>query len=135
MSEPNTPYQYVFVRKDLPSPEQIVVQTAHAVAVAQQLRTIYPLDPHCTHLIVLGVKNERELIRVMAEMRQWQHDFEMFIEPDLNGGEITAVATGIIRRPERREFFKKFDLLTIGKKKSRTVAKHLKARKQKGKPT
>ncbi len=111
-----TPYQYVFVREDI-APEQVIVQTTHAASKAA-VRRIDDDEMRNLHLIVLGTKNERSLINIMHMLEQHEYKFDYFIEPDMNGGEITAVATGAVSG-SRREFFQRFELLTVSRKKSR----------------
>lgn len=129
----NTPYIYVIVRTDL-SPEQITVQSTHA-AIEQVGKGDQDYgDLKMLHLIVLGVKNERELIKAMFDMKQKEIEFSYFIEPDMSGSEITAIASCVVSG-EEREAFSGYELLTIGKKKALTVKKHIARRKKAGKST
>jgi hypothetical protein len=94
----DTPYTYLFIRKDLTSPQQIV-QASHAALQAGNR-----FGPH-SHLVLIGVNCEEELYKAAGHLEQHEIEFEMFHEPDDNTGH-TAICTrplaGSERRPLRR---------------------------------
>lgn len=99
---------YVFVRKDL-SPEQIVVQTAHAsIEVAR--KNILDCMDH-PHLVVIGIKNERKLEKVLAELECAGIICRGFSEPDI-GNQLTAFATQPIV-DDQKKIFERFCLLKL----------------------
>lgn len=103
-----TPYVYVLVRKDL-SPEQITVQSCHAVIEAASL--ISPALEH-PHLVVCGVNNELQLEQAAARLEKAEILFREFREADI-GDQLTAIATQPVFGEDRRHF-KKYKCLKIG---------------------
>lgn len=99
-----TPYRYVFVRKDLSGP-QITVQACHAVLEAEKT---HPYEGEHPHLIVFGIDNEIKLTNIYNKIKDQVKCFA-FYEPDI-GNQLTAFATEIVAG-EQRNLFKKYQLL------------------------
>jgi len=95
----------VFVRLDLPHPNQ-VVQACHAIQEADRL---FPIPEITPNVIVLGVKDEAKLHSVIEELVLHKVGHAPFREPDM-GNQITAVATSPIYE-ESRKLFRKYKLL------------------------
>lgn len=96
----DTPYCYLFVRKDLSTP-QIVVQASHAAIMAgQQLISSAIEHPH---LVVCGMKSEMELIKLQGRLKEANIRFCAFEEPDRDN-ETTAVITEPVFGEQRRMF-------------------------------
>ena len=122
-------YSYFFTRQDI-SPEQQIVQTAHA---AFQLRVnsqrwtdedkrlenqqvSYEIYPEETHFTVVGVRNGNALRAVRLILDKFEIEYEAFIEPDFEGGEeITSIAVYPIAE-DKKGPLDAFNLLTIGRK-------------------
>ena len=100
------PFIYVLVRTDL-SPEQIVVQTSHAVLELSRTKPVDTADH--PSIIVCGIKSEEKLRRLNDEFSQFKP--VAFHEPDRDN-EMTAVAIGPIYGDDRQAF-RKFNLLRI----------------------
>ena len=95
-------YMYVFVRRDLSPPQQIV-QAAHASAM---IGDKFHGD---TNIVLFGSKGEDELLGCADYLNQHDIKYHMFFEPDID--QYTAIATqpllGDSRKPMR-----KFNLLS-----------------------
>lgn len=93
----DTPYTYLFIRTDLPLPQQIV-QSSHAA-----LEAGHEFGEH-SHLICFGMDNEQALQKAAMYLEDNDIEHRMFFEPDVNG--YTAICTkplsGNERRPMRR---------------------------------
>lgn len=101
-----TPYMYVFVRKDLPLVDQMV-QVGH---VCHRAGWLYSFSEN-THLILLQVKNEEQLEDIKWELIFDKHIACIgFYEPDDNMG-YTAIATQPIYGKDR-EKLKEYHLWT-----------------------
>jgi len=98
---------YVFVREDLSTPQQ-VVQACHAViqAVQADYQSFASRGP--PHLVVFGVRGERQLDRVLTYLKQHDIPAQRFYEPDIS--EHTAIATVPLFGEHRRKL-RKFQLL------------------------
>ena len=94
-------YCYLFTRQDI-SPEQQVVQTAHAAMKLGYLAhdNMVPLDPDNTYFTVVGVRNEEALYAVVKLLNKFEYSFEVFVEPDI-GGQVTSIATYPINENNR----------------------------------
>lgn len=94
----DTPYTYLFIRRDLSKPQQIV-QASHAALQAGNR-----FGAH-SHLVLIAVESEDELTKAADHLEQHDIEFEMFHEPDFDTGH-TAICTrplaGAERRPLRR---------------------------------
>jgi len=99
-------YVYIFVRKDL-TKMQKAVQAIHA-GIETGRNYYHKLDDHPT-VVLLGVKDEKALVRICDKLEKNCINFSPFIEPDLNDS-LTAVATELIEE-DQRHLFKKYDLL------------------------
>lgn len=127
-------YAYFFTRQDI-SPEQQIVQTAHAALQLginsqritknewNETRDVTP-QPHVlpdlikaenTHFTVVGVRNLEALDAVSAILTKFGYRYEMFFEPDLNNGEPTAIAVYPITDTARGPLLA-FNLLNVGKR-------------------
>jgi hypothetical protein len=93
-----TAYTYLFIRRDLPGPTQIV-QAAHAAAEAG-----HKFGEH-SHLICFGIHDQNDLLKASIFLESKGIRFQMFFEPDHNTG-YTAICTeplkGDARKPMRR---------------------------------
>ncbi len=99
-------YAYFFTRQDI-SPEQQIVQTAHAalkLGVNSQRQPDFDIDggyiPHFaneninadeTYFTVVGVRNEEALKACIEILERFGFKYEAFIEPDMDN-QITSVA-------------------------------------------
>lgn len=98
---------YLFVREDLPHPVKIV-QTSHAAIAATQ--QFYPQKtPDPLHLVLIGAKNEEQLIRINEYLSCHSIRASMFFEPDLNN-QCTSIATEPLFGDQRKPL-RKFQLL------------------------
>lgn len=97
---------YVLVRKDQPY-GQIVVQAGHAAI--ESSRQYLPANLDHPHLIVCGVRNERELMKESARLDKSGIRHTMFYEADRND-EATALASEPVFG-ENRKHFKRYRLL------------------------
>lgn len=73
-------------------------------------RNYLPQDAEHPSVILLGVKTEAKLKECADKLRDAGFRTKEFREPDI-GDQLTAVATEPICCPERRKFFKKYQLL------------------------
>ena len=101
-------YAYFFTRQDI-RPEQQLVQTAH---VAMKLGTrLYDTDaPDNTYFTCVGVRNAEALVAVQKILQAFKIKYELFFEPDLNGGEYTALAVYPVDE-DKRDILLAFNLL------------------------
>lgn len=121
-------YVYVWVRKDLPHAYQII-QAGHALHEMgmDTERPMNTLPEDCevlyskqdgkwttterkmpVHLILFGVKNEKELLEVSRYLNENTVEHHTFYEPDFDTG-FTAIATELFdNNSERRSLFKRF---------------------------
>lgn len=106
MSQDDTRYIYVLVRKDL-SLSQQAVQSCHA-AIESARKFVKPDQEH-PHLILCGVNNESALKREASKLQALGVRFAKFHEADCNN-ELTAVATELISG-DRRRYFRRYKLL------------------------
>lgn len=109
-----TPYTYCFVRKDMPLFAQLV-QSAHA---CHELGMSLPRDkvPINSHLILLQVRNEDELLCIDWQLRKKRIRTVVFYEPDHYDGKPlgnSALCTEPLYGTSRN-FFNKFELWTHG---------------------
>lgn len=88
---------YVFVRTDI-SPEQQMVQAAHAAAEASRLH--YRPEHGIASLIVLAVPNKESLYRAATQLEALGIAHELFFEPDWEMGH-SAMATRPLLDSER----------------------------------
>lgn len=80
----DTPYTYMFIRKDLSFPQQLV-QLAHAAC-----RAGYLFGDH-SHMVCFELNGERKLLDAAIHLDNSGIDYELFHEPDI--GEHTAICT------------------------------------------
>lgn len=119
-------YAYFFTRQDL-SPEQQIVQTAHAafkLGVNSQRWENKPpetqqvmdeINANETYFTVVGVRNGEALNAVIKILEKFNFNFEVFFEPDLpNGGDITSIAVYPIQE-DKRDVLMAFNLLKLTK--------------------
>ncbi len=97
-------YAYFFTRQDI-SPEQQIVQTAHAalklgVNSQRQPDVLGGYVPHLvnenvnpdeTYFTVVGVRNEDALKACIEILECFSYKYEVFIEPDMDN-QITSIA-------------------------------------------
>jgi hypothetical protein len=106
-------YAYFFTRQDI-SPEQQIVQTAHA-AMKLGFKLNEQEDPNSTYFTVIGVRNREALSAVDEIISTFGFKYEAFVEPDLNGGEVTSIALYPVTE-DKRGILLAFNLLSIGRK-------------------
>ena len=117
---------YFFTRQDI-SPEYQVVQTAHAAfqlgVNSQRWKAKPPENQQVmddvfaeeTYFTVVGVRNMAALNAVEMILEKFDIQYEMFFEPDLNGGEYTSIAVYPIAE-DKKGPLDAFNLLKIDKK-------------------
>ena len=117
---------YFFTRQDI-SPEYQVVQTAHAAfqlgVNSQRWKAKPPENQQVmddvfaeeTYFTVVGVRNMAALNAVEMILEKFDIQYEMFFEPDLNGGEYTSIAVYPIAE-DKKGPLDAFNLLTMGRK-------------------
>lgn len=124
-------YSYFFTRQDL-SPEQQIVQTAHAAFQLgiQSQRVIdngksdpnfvpclinEQIDPAETYFTVIGVRDLAALTAVERILEKFGYRYEKFFEPDLKDGEFTSI--GVYPVSEyHRDVLMAFNLLKIDRR-------------------
>jgi hypothetical protein len=101
-------YAYFFTRQDIFKEYQLV-QTAH---VAYKLGAVLGknADADNTYFTCVGVRNLEALEAVQKILVKFDIKHEFFIEPDLNGGEPTAIAVHPIDE-DKRDILLAFNLL------------------------
>lgn len=121
-------YSYFFTRQDI-SPEQQIVQTAHAafkLGVKSQrvvddgksdpnfvpCQINEQIDPSETYFTVIGVRDLAALIAVERILEKFGYRYEAFFEPDLRDGELTSIGVYPIFE-YHRDVLKAFNLLKI----------------------
>lgn len=115
-SDIDTPFMYIFVRKDLP-PVVKLIQVAHVTHNAgikfNGVNNEKGIDNSITpiHFCVFGVKNETKLKSIAWDLKQTEFEFEMFYEPDFDIGNTAIAVEPIIG--ENRGWFEKFKLLKM----------------------
>lgn len=125
-------YSYFFTRQDI-SPEQQIVQTAHAafqLGVNSQRATApsYKEDTQCvpaqfnndvipeeTYFTVIGVRDLGALYAVENILKKFGYRYEKFFEPDLKDGEFTSIAVYPISE-YHRDVLTAFNLLQLPRK-------------------
>lgn len=102
-------YTYVFVRMNM-LPVQVAVQACHAsLEMAKQIH--WSSEKQHPHLLLVGVKDEQELLEVVKILNRNDIEYYKFYEPDMNNS-LTALATVPIEADSpKREKLKKFRLL------------------------
>jgi hypothetical protein len=101
-------YVYLFTRQDIFKEYQLV-QTAH-VALKLGTKMSKHEDPDNIYFTCIGVRNLEALKAVGTILDQFHFGYESFIEPDLNGGELTAIAV-YPRDEDKRGVLLAFNLL------------------------
>ena len=101
-------YLYTFTRQDIFKEYQLV-QTAH-VAYKLGSKMGKDADPDNTYFTCVGVRNLEALNAVAKILDQFNIYYERFIEPDLNNGEMTAIAVYPIDE-DKRDILLAFNLL------------------------
>ena len=103
-------YNYIVVRDDLPT-EQQIVQSSHAAYEAGT--HLEENSSSVNHLIVLSVPNEHALLETYKKLEQRTIRSILFREPDISN-QATALCTEPIYG-SRRKFFSKYSLWRKGK--------------------
>lgn len=98
---------YLFVRRDLP-PAQIAVQAAHAAM--ESAREFLPVGMEHPNLVLLGIRDQRELERALRRTQSSGFKVVPFYEADRDD-ELTAFATQPIFE-HQRSFFRRYNCLT-----------------------
>lgn len=93
----------MFIRRDIPIADQIV-QASHATLEAGRR---FDWEDH-THMVILGINNEEELLQALERTREHGIEYELFFEPDDNMG-YTAACTEPISGKDRN-VFRKYNL-------------------------
>lgn len=102
-------YAYFFTRQDIFKEYQLV-QTAH---VAYKLGAVLgpkKANPDNMYFTCVGVRNLDALKAVKKIVEKFNLKYELFMEPDLNGGEWTAIALHPIDE-DKRDILLAFSLL------------------------
>jgi hypothetical protein len=101
-------YAYFFTRQDIFKEYQLV-QTAH---VAYKLGSMLgqEADPDNTYFTCVGVRNAEALAAVQKILQTFKIKYELFFEPDLHGGEYTALAVHPVDE-DKRDILLAFNLL------------------------
>lgn len=103
-------YAYFFTRQDIFREYQLV-QTAHvAMKLGYALGSDVTVDPDNTYFTCVGVRNLEALVAVEKILYEFGFKYEFFIEPDLNGGEMTAIAVHPVDE-DKRDILLAFNLL------------------------
>lgn len=93
-------YVYIFVRQDLPIPQQIV-QSNHATYA---LASLYGHDGDCMpNIVLIGVPDREAILRVSEQCSENAIPHYTWNEPDWDYG-ITAISTAAIRGNKRLAF-------------------------------
>jgi hypothetical protein len=95
-------YIYLFVRKDLSQPQQII-QSCHAIDTLKYVR-----QHEVPNIVLLGVESQDKLYDIMDYLTENEVAAEIFHEPDVD--EHTAVATYPVTG-EHRHLFRKFKMM------------------------
>ena len=92
-------YLYTFTRQDIFREYQLV-QTAH---VAYKLGSALGKDADAdnTYFTCVGVRNLEALTAVAGILEKFGFKYETFVEPDLNDGEVTAIAVHPVDEDKR----------------------------------
>ena len=124
-------YAYFFTRQDI-SPEQQIVQTAHAafqlgVHSQRVVDTGKPdpdmvpcqfneqIDPTETHFTVIGVRDLGALNAVERILQEFGYRYEKFYEPDLKDGKATSIGVYPISE-YHRDVLMAFNLLKVDRR-------------------
>ena len=119
-------YAYFFTRQDI-SPEQQIVQTAHAALklgyyakhnevefeIQNPDKTYVPVDPDSTYFTVVGVRNLEGLEAVEQILHAFKFKYEVFVEPDMNN-EMTSIALYPVNEDDRGVLMA-FNLLRVSR--------------------
>lgn len=97
---------YIFIRRDLSFPQQ-VVQSCHAAIEAA--KSLFSPELDHPHLVVCGIRDERQLHRALRKVEQAGIKCCPFYEPD-RGNELTSFATEPVFS-DRRHIFKRYNCL------------------------
>ena len=97
----DTPYIYMFVRRDL-SHAQMIIQTAHAVDEMNQ--RLGASSGATNHMVLLHADDELDLLEKATQLDTQDIAYEMFFDSDL--GSHTAIATVPLRGAERQPLTK-----------------------------
>lgn len=124
-------YAYFFTRQDI-SPEQQIVQTAHAafqlgvhsqrvVDTGKPAPDMVPcqfneqIDPTETYFTVIGVRDLGALYAVERILEKFGYRYEKFYEPDLKDGEFTSIGVYPISE-YHRDVLMAFNLLKVDRR-------------------
>ena len=124
-------YAYFFTRQDL-SPEQQIVQTAHAafqLGVRSQrvvddgkgngdlvpCQINEEIEPSETHFTVIGIRDLGALYAVESILKKFGYRYEKFYEPDLKDGEYTSIGVYPISE-YHRDVLMAFNLLKVDRR-------------------
>lgn len=125
-------YAYFFTRQDI-SPEQQIVQTAHAafqLGVNSQRAVIkqtasgdgyvpaqfnQDVTPEETNFTVIGVRDLGALNAVERILEKFGYRYEKFFEPDLKDGEFTSIGVYPISE-YHRDVLMAFNLLKVDRR-------------------
>lgn len=125
-------YAYFFTRQDM-SPEQQIVQTAHAafqLGVHSQRATVTEMAegsgyvpaqfndkvvPEETYFTVIGVRDLGALMAVESILKKFGYRYEKFFEPDLKDGEFTSIGVYPISE-YHRDVLMAFNLLKVDRR-------------------
>lgn len=102
-----TPYTYVFVRKDIPIHAQLV-QPAHACLELGFRLEEEKKPKETSYLILLQTDSEKSLLRIAEYLEKKGIKFHMLYEPDYNMGYTSLCCEPVY--DETRNIFRKFSL-------------------------
>lgn len=102
-------YVYTFTRQDIFKEYQLV-QTGHVLFKLGAKLGLKKAHPDDMYFTCIGVRNLDGLNAVMKILDKFNIKYESFLEPDLNGGEITAIALHPIDE-DKRDILLAFNLL------------------------
>lgn len=112
----DTPYLYLFIRKDIPFTHQLI-QLSHA-AWEHGLKAEPP--ERTTHFCLFECDDETELLEISGDLNANSLEHTTFFEPDRDTG-FTAIACGpFLKSDPRRNHFRKYEL--YGRKFDRRAA-------------
>lgn len=102
-------YTYFFTRQDIFKEYQLV-QTAHVAFKLGAKLGIKKANADEMYFTCVGVRDLNALNAVKKILQKFNIKFEEFVEPDLNGGEVTAIGLHPIDE-DKRDILMAFNLL------------------------
>lgn len=100
------PYTYVFVRQDIPI-EQQLVQASHACQISGME---FGKPEKTPSIVMIGVKDQAELLDVSERLNRHEISHHAFYEPDFGPMGYSALATCPLLTKKERRVFNKYKL-------------------------